>query len=56
MDAPRRIVIVAFPGIQPLDVIGPAEVFRTAAALAPGATRSRSSPPRRGPVPPRPSA
>jgi transcriptional regulator GlxA family with amidase domain len=24
---PRRIVILAFPGVQPLDVIGPAEVF-----------------------------
>jgi transcriptional regulator GlxA family with amidase domain len=36
MDTPRRVVIVAFPGIQPLDVVGPAEVFRTAAALQPG--------------------
>jgi transcriptional regulator GlxA family with amidase domain len=29
----RRIVIVAYPGVQPLDVIGPAEVFNTAARL-----------------------
>jgi transcriptional regulator GlxA family with amidase domain len=31
---PRRVVIVAFPGIQPLDVVGPAEVFSGAARLA----------------------
>ncbi|MGH2978336.1 MAG: GlxA family transcriptional regulator [Solirubrobacterales bacterium] len=37
MDEPRRVVIVAFPGVQPLDVIGPAEVFSTAATLVPGA-------------------
>lgn len=35
MDEPRRIVIVAFPDVQPLDVIGPAEVFNTAARLEP---------------------
>lgn len=33
---PRRVVIVAFPGVQPLDVVGPAEVFSTASALADG--------------------
>jgi len=33
---PRRVVIVAFPGVQPLDVAGPAEVFAAAAQLAPG--------------------
>jgi transcriptional regulator GlxA family with amidase domain len=33
---PRRIVILAFPGVQPLDVIGPAEVFTGADALAGG--------------------
>ena len=33
----RRVVIVAFPGVQPLDVVGPAEVFHTAARLRPGA-------------------
>ncbi len=34
---PRRVVILAFPGVQPLDVIGPAEVFTGADALAGGA-------------------
>ena len=33
---PRRIVILAFPGVQPLDVIGPAEVFTGADALVDG--------------------
>jgi transcriptional regulator GlxA family with amidase domain len=33
---PRRIVILAFAGVQPLDVIGPAEVFSGADALAGG--------------------
>ncbi len=33
---PRRIVILAFPGVQPLDVIGPAEVFTGADALVGG--------------------
>ena len=32
----RRIVILAFPGVQPLDVIGPAEVFSGADELAGG--------------------
>jgi transcriptional regulator GlxA family with amidase domain len=32
----RRIVILAFPGVQPLDVIGPAEVFAGADTLAGG--------------------
>jgi transcriptional regulator GlxA family with amidase domain len=36
MDEPRRVTIVAFPGVQTLDMIGPAEVFRTAATLEPG--------------------
>lgn len=31
---PRRIVILAFPGVQPLDVVGPSEVFSTASAQA----------------------
>src|SRR5262249_28184343 len=34
--APRRVVILAFPGVQPLDVVGPAEVFAGADALAGG--------------------
>lgn len=33
MDQPRRIVVLAFEGVQPLDLIGPAEVFNTAARL-----------------------
>jgi transcriptional regulator GlxA family with amidase domain len=37
MDEPRRVVIVAFSGVQPLDVLGPAEVFTQAATLVPGA-------------------
>jgi transcriptional regulator GlxA family with amidase domain len=33
----RKVVIVAFEGVQPLDVVGPAEVFSTATQLAPNA-------------------
>jgi transcriptional regulator GlxA family with amidase domain len=33
---PRRIVLLAFPGVQALDVIGPAEVFAGADRLAGG--------------------
>src|SRR5207244_3867531 len=33
----RRVVILAYPGVQTLDVIGPAEVFQTAARLKPPA-------------------
>ena len=36
---PLRIVILAFPGVQPLDVIGPAEVFAGADALAGGGVK-----------------
>ena len=35
VEAARRIVIVMYPGVQPLDVVGPAEVFNTAARLEP---------------------
>ena len=35
-SSPRRVVILAFPGVQPLDVIGPAEVFAGADQLAGG--------------------
>lgn len=31
----RRVVIVVFPGVQTLDVTGPAEVFRTASLIKP---------------------
>lgn len=30
----RRVVILAYPGVQPLDVVGPAEVFAGASAVA----------------------
>jgi len=33
----RPVLILAYPGVQPLDVIGPAEVFSGAAQLVPGA-------------------
>jgi transcriptional regulator GlxA family with amidase domain len=39
-DKTRRIVILAFPGVQPLDVIGPAEVFAGADVLAGGGAYS----------------
>jgi len=32
----RRIVIVVYPGVQPLDAVGPAEAFGGAARLVPG--------------------
>ena len=51
MDAARRIVIVAFPGVQPLDLIGPAEVFRSAAILEPGSYSVEAVAAKRGPVP-----
>jgi transcriptional regulator GlxA family with amidase domain len=37
---PRRVVILAFPGVQPLDVIGPAEVFAGADAISGGGSYS----------------
>jgi transcriptional regulator GlxA family with amidase domain len=37
---PRRVVILAFPGVQPLDVIGPAEVFAGADSLTRGGAYS----------------
>jgi transcriptional regulator GlxA family with amidase domain len=35
MTEPRRVVIVIFQGVQPIDAIGPAEVFRTAGRIDP---------------------
>jgi transcriptional regulator GlxA family with amidase domain len=35
-SAPNRVVILAYPGVQPLDVVGPAEVFSGADAIAGG--------------------
>jgi transcriptional regulator GlxA family with amidase domain len=37
MSQPRRVVIVVFPAFQTLDAVGPAEVFKAAATLVPGA-------------------
>src|SRR5262245_7997256 len=37
---PRRVAILAFPGVQPLDVIGPAEVFAGADAISGGGAYS----------------
>ena len=48
--APRRIVLVAFPDVQILDITGPGEVFSLADRAARrrgGSTRSSSSPPTR---------
>jgi transcriptional regulator GlxA family with amidase domain len=33
---PRRVVILAYPGVQPLDVVGPAEVFSGASLMVEG--------------------
>jgi len=51
MPEPRRIVIVAFPRVQPLDVVGPAEVFATAAALVPGSYSVEVAAREAGPLP-----
>jgi transcriptional regulator GlxA family with amidase domain len=32
-ETPRRIVVLAYPGVQPLDVVGPSEVFSAADAI-----------------------
>ena len=47
----RRVVVVAFPGMQPLDAVGPAEVFHTAARLRPGAYEVTIAAPEREPIP-----
>ena len=49
MDS-RRVVIVAFDGVQPLDVVGPGEVFSTAARLRPPGYEVEVVAPRAGPV------
>ena len=36
----RLVAILAYPGIEPLDVVGPAEVFSCAARIGPGAYRT----------------
>jgi transcriptional regulator GlxA family with amidase domain len=35
MPSMRRVVVVAFPGVQSLDITGPAEVFRAATLMRP---------------------
>jgi transcriptional regulator GlxA family with amidase domain len=46
----RRVVIAAYPGIQPIDVVGPAEVFNTAARLEPPGYTVEIAAPERGPL------
>jgi transcriptional regulator GlxA family with amidase domain len=50
MEAARRVVIVIYPGVQPIDAIGPAEVFHTAANLDPPGYSVEIVAPERGPV------
>lgn len=40
-STPRRVVIVAFEGVQSLDLVGPSEVFAIAARVVPGAYEVR---------------
>lgn len=51
----RSVVVVAFEGCEPLDVVGPAEVFESAARLRPGAYEVRVAAPGGGPVTTSPS-
>ena len=46
----RRVVIVAFPGVQTLDVTGPAEVLRAATKLHPPGYEVRVVAPEEGPL------
>lgn len=48
--APRRVVIVAYPDVQTLDVIGPAEVFGTASRLDPARYEVELVARQRGPI------
>ncbi|MGW2397259.1 hypothetical protein ACWCYY_11970 [Kitasatospora sp. NPDC001664] len=43
MPAPHRVVIAAFPGVELLDVTGPAEVFSVASRLTGGAGSTGST-------------
>src|SRR5918912_49697 len=47
---PRRVVLVAFPDVQSLDVVGPAEVFSVATRLGPGEYEIELVAPGGGPV------
>jgi transcriptional regulator GlxA family with amidase domain len=44
------VLIVAYPGVQPLDVVGPAEVFSAAATLVPGSYSVEVAAPERVPL------
>jgi transcriptional regulator GlxA family with amidase domain len=46
----RRVVVVAFPGVQTLDVTGPAEVFRAASLLRPPGYEGTVAAPEAGPL------
>ena len=48
---PRRIVLVAFPGLQSLDLFGPAEVFAMAGRFAPAGYRIEVASTQEGPIP-----
>ena len=50
---PRKVVIVAYPDVQTLDVIGPAEVFAQAGGLRRPGRRARPEPLASGPLLPR---
>jgi transcriptional regulator GlxA family with amidase domain len=47
---PRRVVIVAYEGVQPLDVAGPAEVFSAAGKIASGSYTVEVVAPERKPL------
>jgi len=47
---PRKVTIVAFPDVQTLDAIGPAEVFTTAERLEPGSYEVELVARQRGPL------
>lgn len=47
----RHVVLVAFDGVEPIDVAGPASVFSKAEALRPGSYRLHVASPRGGDVP-----
>jgi transcriptional regulator GlxA family with amidase domain len=51
MPNPRRVVIVAFPGVQTLDVTGPAEVFRAAGLVRPPGYEVTAAAAQPGPLP-----
>ncbi len=48
--APRRVVLLAYPRVQTMDVVGPAEVFAAAARLEPGSYEVELVARQRGPL------